>query len=41
MKTRLTAIILVAASILMACTPKPKEDRHGNYVIKDNMIVFD
>ena len=41
MKTKLTAFFIVAACILAACTPKPKEDRHGNYVIKDNMIVFD
>ena len=41
MKTKLTSLIIIAACILTACTPKPKEDRHGNYVIKDNMIVFD
>lgn len=41
MRTKITAIIIAIACILSACTPKPQEDRHGNYVIKDNMIVFD
>ena len=43
MKTKLSAFLLVVAGLLSACTPKtqPKEDRHGNYVIKDNVIVFD
>ena len=41
MKTKLFALLLVVAGILSACTPKPQEDRHGNYVIKNNTIVFD
>ena len=41
MKTKLFAILLVASCLLSACAPKPKENRHGNYVIKDNVIVFD
>ena len=41
MRTKLTVIIIAVACILSACTQLPKEDRHGNYVIKDNMIVFD
>jgi len=41
MRTKITAIIIAVVCILSACTPKPQEDRHGNYVIKDNMIVFD
>ena len=41
MKTKLFAILLLASCLLSACAPKPKENRHGNYVIKDNVIVFD
>ncbi|MBR0540571.1 MAG: Gfo/Idh/MocA family oxidoreductase, partial [Bacteroidales bacterium] len=41
MKTKLFAILLLASCLLSACAPKPQENRHGNYVIKDNVIVFD
>ena len=41
MRKKLFAFSLVVACLLSACTPKPQEDRHGNYVIKDNTIVFD
>ena len=43
MKTKLFALIFIAAGLLAACSPKPQnqEDRHGNYVIKNNTIVFD
>ena len=41
MKTKLFALLLVAVGLFAACTNQPKEDRHGNYVIKDNTIVFD
>ena len=41
MKTKLLLILTVAACFLSACTTKPQEDRYGNYVIKDNTIVFD
>ena len=43
MKTKLLLILTVAFCFLSACStkPQPQEDRHGNYVIKDNMIVFD
>ncbi len=43
MKTKLLLILTIAFCFLSACNtkPQPQEDRHGNYVIKDNMIVFD
>ena len=39
MKTKLFAMILIVSALFAACAPK--ENRHGNYVIKDNVIVFD
>lgn len=41
MKTKLFALILVAACLFSACNTRPHEERHGNYVIKNNTIVFD
>ena len=41
MKTKLFTLLFGVACLLSACTTKPQEDRHGNYVIKDNTIVFD
>ena len=39
MKTKLFALFILAVCLLTACAPK--EERHGNYVIKNNTIVFD
>ena len=41
MKTKLHLALLLAVCLFSACTPKVQEDRHGNYVIKNNTIVFD
>ena len=41
MKTKLFALILAVVGLFSACAPKVQEDRHGNYVIKNNTIVFD
>ena len=41
MKTKLFTLLIMVACVVSACTPKPQEDRHGNYVIKNNTIVFD
>ena len=41
MKMKLFAMLLVMTGLFSACAPKPQEERHGNYVIKNNMIVFD
>lgn len=39
MKTNILTLLLLSTCFFMGCAPKA--DRHGNYVIKDNVIVFD
>lgn len=39
MKMKFFTLFIAAFALMAACAPK--EDRHGNYVIKNNQIVFD
>ena len=39
MKMKFFTLFIAAFALMVACAPK--EDRHGNYVIKNNQIVFD
>ena len=39
MKMKFFTLFIAACALMVACAPK--EDRHGNYVIKNNQIVFD